>query len=60
MDRSSVRAARKRPVSSQTIKHASPAGDHLHLPEEPDTWDLQRRIRERIKALLATALRNPA
>jgi hypothetical protein len=44
----------------ETIKHGGTAGDHLHLPEEQDAWELQRRVRARIKALLGTSLRNPA
>ena len=44
----------------ETIKHGGLAGDHLHLPEEQDAWELQRRVRARIKALLGTSLRNPA
>jgi hypothetical protein len=44
----------------ETVTHGSTAGDHLHLAAEQDAWDLQRRIRERIKSLLGTSLNNPA
>ena len=58
----SIFGAPSRPKSRflETITHGGFAGDHLHLPEEQDAWDLQRRIRKRIKALLGSALKNPA
>ncbi len=58
----SIFGAQSRPKRGllETIRHGGLAGKHLHRPEEQDAWDLQRRLRKRIKSLLGTALRNPA